>query len=129
VEFRSPDGSAKVHMLLAGLTLAAHAGLTEDGMEELAEKYYVKGNIFEEPEKYTHLSALPSNCAACADLLDKERGLYEKEGVFPPPVIDYTIRMLRAERDGDLAAHLSELPADDRLERTMSLMHKNIYTN
>ena len=44
-------------------------------------------------------------------------------------MIDYAIRMLRAERDGDLAAHLSELPADDRLERTMSLMHKDIYTN
>jgi glutamine synthetase len=128
VEFRSPDGSAKVHMLLAGLTMAAHAGLTEDGMEERARKDYVQGNIFEEPEKYSHLDALPANCVQCADLLDSERALYERKGIFPPPLIDYAIRMLRAERDGDLAAHLAELPADDRLARTMRLMHKNIYT-
>ncbi len=129
VEFRSPDGSAKVHLLLAGLTLAARAGLIEDGMEKLSEQYYVKGNIFEDPEKYSHLQALPANCAACADLLDKERGLYEKDGVFPTAVIDYQVRMLRAERDGDLVKYLSELPADDRLEKTRKVMHKDIYAN
>ncbi len=129
VEFRSPDGSAKVHLLLAGLTLAARAGLTEDGMLERAERDYVKGNIFDDPEKYSHLAALPANCSACADLLEEERGLYEKDGVFPPPMIDYVIRMLRAERDDHLARDLSELPADDRLTKTRKVMHKDIYAN
>lgn len=129
VEFRSPDGSAKVHMLLAGLTLAARAGLTQEGMEETAEKYYVQGNIFEEPEKYTHLAALPTSCSECAEVLEKERSLYEEEDVFPPAVIDYVIRMLRSERDADLARYLSELPADDRLEKTLEVMHKDIYAN
>ncbi len=129
VEIRSPDGSAKVHMLLAGLTLAARAGLTEEGMQERTKKYYVKGNIFESPEKYTHLSSLPANCSACADLLDKERSLYEKDGVFPPQLIDYEIKMLRSERDGDLARYLSEMSADDRLSKTRKVMHKDIYAN
>jgi glutamine synthetase len=129
VEFRSPDGSAKVHLLLAGLTLAARAGLTQEGMEQTADKYYVQGNIFEEPEKYTHLAALPANCAECADLLERERDLYEGDRVFPRAVIDYAIRMLRAERDEDLARDLSELPADDRLEKTRNVMHKDIYAD
>ena len=73
--------------------------------------------------------ALPTSCAACADLLQKERSLYEKDGIFPRTVIDYVIRMLRAERDEDLARFLSELPADDRLEKTRKFMHKDIYAN
>jgi glutamine synthetase len=129
VEIRSPDGSAKVHMLLAGLTLAARAGLTEDGMEERAKEYYVKGNIFQAPEKFAHLASLPANCSACADLLEKERSLYEKDGVFTPQMIDYEIRMLRSERDGDLARYISEMPADDRLTKTRKVMHKDIYAN
>jgi glutamine synthetase len=129
VEFRSPDGSAKVHLLLAGLTMAARAGLTQEGMEQTAEKYYVQGNIFEEPEKYMHLAALPANCAQCADLLEKERDLYEEDQVFPRAVLDYVIRTLRAERDEDLARYLSELPADDRLEKTRKVMHKDIYAD
>lgn len=129
VEFRTPDGSAKVHLLLAGLALAARAGLTMKGMAQLTKKYYVEGNVFEEPEKYDYLAALPASCSACADLLEKERSLYEKDGIFPRTVIDYVIRMLRAERDEDLARFLSELPADDRLEKTRKFMHKDIYAN
>jgi len=129
VEFRSPDGSALVHMLLAGLTLAARSGLTEPGMEELATKYYVEGNIFQDPEKYTYLSALPANCSQCAALLEKERGLYEKDGIFPTSMIDYVVRKLRSERDEDLARYLSELPADERVEKTLRAMHKDIYAN
>jgi glutamine synthetase len=129
VEFRSPDGSARVHLLLAGLALAARAGLTQEGMEEIAKKHYAKGNIFDEPEKYTHLPALPTNCSECADILEKERSLYEEDKVFPPAVVDYVIRALRAERDEDLARYLSKLPADDQLEKTRKVMHKDIYAD
>ncbi len=129
VEIRSPDGSARVYLFLAGLTMAATSGLTEPGMEELTDQYHQEGNIFHDKEKFEHLAALPVSCVDCADLLERKRGLYEKDGIFPPAVIDYVIRQLRREKDRDLARHLSELPADDRLSETRQIMHKDIYRN
>lgn len=35
VEVRSPDGSAHVHLLLAGLAVAARIGLLDEGSPEL----------------------------------------------------------------------------------------------
>lgn len=46
VEFRCPDGSADVHLLLAGLAVAARHGLGMKGALELADKLYVDVNIF-----------------------------------------------------------------------------------
>ncbi|MCE1190436.1 MAG: glutamine synthetase family protein, partial [Ignavibacteria bacterium] len=48
VELRSPDGSALVHLLLAGITMAAEWGLTHDESLQIAEDLYVRGNIFHE---------------------------------------------------------------------------------
>ena len=127
VEIRSPDGSARLYPFLAGLTAAARSGLTEPGMQELAESCHMEGNVFHDKERFEHLRALPVSCVACADLLEEERGLYEKDGVFPPEVIDFVIAQLRREKDADLARHLSELPADDRLAETRVVMHKDIH--
>src|SRR5512140_269602 len=38
VELRSPDGSALIHLLLAGITMAAEWGLTHDDSAVSAEK-------------------------------------------------------------------------------------------
>lgn len=129
VEIRSPDGSARVYLFLAGLTMAATAGLTDPGMDELTEHYHMEGNVFRDSEKFQHLDTLPVSCVDCADLLERKRNLYEMDGVFPPAVIGYVIRQLRMEKDRDLARHLSELPADDRLSETRLIMHKDIYRN
>ncbi|HNY89958.1 MAG: Glutamine synthetase 1 [bacterium ADurb.Bin431] len=127
VELRSPDGSAAVHLLLAGMTLAAEWGLTHPGSLELAEQLYVRGNIFEDPQLLQRLQALPKSCVESGKLLLEKRSLYEREGIFPASIIDYSARLLFAEQDEDLNNHLLHLPADDRLKETRKLMHKDLH--
>ncbi len=127
VELRSPDGSASFHLLLAGLTTAAEYGLCTEGMEALAEKTRVKGNIFADKEQLDRLEALPRSCVECSRLLDRRRGLFEDYGVFPPLVIDHQIRLLASENDDHLNEKFSRLPAEERLTATRELMHKDIH--
>ncbi len=127
VELRSPDGSAAVHLLLAGMTMAAEWGLTHPQSAKLADQLYVKGNIFEDPELLKRLQALPKSCVESAKLLLEKRMLYERDGIFPSSIIDYMARLLFAEQDEDLNNHLLHLPADDRLEETRKLMHKDLH--
>ncbi|MCK4276879.1 MAG: glutamine synthetase, partial [Phycisphaerae bacterium] len=46
LEFRCPDGSANIHLLLAGLCVAARHGLEMPDALALADKLYVDVNIF-----------------------------------------------------------------------------------
>jgi glutamine synthetase len=127
VEIRSPDGSASFHLLLAGITTAAEHGLTSEGMLELAAKTNVKGNVFADEEKMSHLEALPASCVQCAQLLKERRGMYEDFGVFPTAVIDHQIELLSQENDEQLNSDFSKLPAEERLIATRELMHKDIH--
>ncbi|TAK57227.1 MAG: glutamine synthetase, partial [Bacteroidetes bacterium] len=47
VELRSPDGSAIIHLLLTGITMAAQWGITHKESNKLAESLYISGNIFQ----------------------------------------------------------------------------------
>lgn len=127
VELRSPDGSALTHLLLAGITMAAHWGLTNEGSSEIAEKLYVRGNIFKDKELLDRLTALPTSCVESARILDQKRGLYERENIFPKSTIDYIIKLLNAEKDEAMNEHLSDMPADDRLHETRRIMHKDLH--
>ncbi len=127
VELRTPDGSAIVHLLLAGITMAAEWGLRQEESLALAEKLYVTGNIFQNKRLLKSLPALPSSCAASARILQKKRALYERENVFPPSAIDYIIKLLREENDENLNKTLLDLPADDRLLKTREIMHKHLH--
>ncbi len=127
VELRSPDGSAIVHLLLAGMTMAAEWGLTHPEALELAEKLYVTGNIFNNKKLLRKLPALPGSCVESAKLLRKKRELYQREGIFPESIINYVADLLEAENDADMNARLIDLPADDRLHETRKIMHKDIH--
>ncbi len=127
VELRSPDGSAAVHLLLAGMTMAAEWGLSNPQSLEIADQLYIKGNIFEDPELLKRLPALPKSCVESARLLLEKRGLYEREGIFPNSIIDFMANLLLAEQDENINNHLLHLPADDRLEETRKLMHKDLH--
>ncbi|MBI4703619.1 MAG: glutamine synthetase [Deltaproteobacteria bacterium] len=129
VEIRSPDGSAFFNLLLAGLTTAAGYGLTHDGMEELAAKTKVVGNIFEDPTLVARLEPLPGSCVAAARLLRERRELYEKEGVFPPEVVDYVVDKLMREDDERLNQTLAHMSAEERLTATRQIMHRDIHRN
>ena len=105
IEFRCPDGSANIHLLLAGLAVAARHGLEMETALELAEKLYVDVNIFHEEHKSIcdKLPQLPTSCWESAECLSKDRKVYERDGVFPAIVIDGLIETLKNYNDRDLS--------------------------
>jgi glutamine synthetase len=129
VEIRTPDGSANTHLLLAGLTLAADWGLTNDKSLTLAEKLYVKGNIFKDKKLLEGLAILPSTCSASADILQLKRSEYERENIFTPSIIDYTIESLKAEKDTNLHKNLAKLKGGTRKKFIDKLVEKDLHKN
>lgn len=108
VEFRCPDGSANVHLLLAGLAVAARHGLEMDGALELAKKLYVDVNIFssEHKEVQEKLPQLPNSCWESAESFLKDSKIYQRDGVFSPTVIDGIVKKLKGYNDKDLSERL-----------------------
>ncbi len=104
VELRSPDGSASIHLLLAGITVAARVGLTEPGMLEYANERYVSGDASQTPG----LDQLPVSCAESARRLLAQRESYEADGVFPPGLIDAWAARLIALGDETLREDIAE---------------------
>jgi glutamine synthetase len=127
VELRSPDGSAIVHLLLAGITMAAQWGMTHAEAAEIAEKLYVTGNIFKDEQLMKTLAPLPKSCVESARILREKRALYERDGVFPASILDFTGSLLEQEDDEDINHYLVDLPADDRLHQTRKIMHKDLH--
>lgn len=134
VELRSPDGSAIIHLLLAGVVMAADWAfkgnrflLKEKTPVELAKELYVQGNVFTDQELLKKLPALPTSCVESSQILLEKRDLYEREGVFPPSIIQYIATLLQAENDEGINKKLADLPADDRLHETRKIMHKDLH--
>lgn len=108
LEFRSPDGSANIHLLLAGLAVAARYGMELRNALELADRLHVGVNIFSEQDEgiRKRLPTLPHSCWESAELLLKDRSIYERDGVFSPVLIDGFAEQLRSHGDRDLCEHL-----------------------
>ena len=104
VEMRSPDASADVYQLMAGLCVACRTGLEMDEARALgiaADKYVALGESGSDNDKFEQL---PDCCTASADWLEKHRGMYEARGVFSPRMIDGIINKLRRFDDANLRA-------------------------
>jgi glutamine synthetase len=134
VELRSPDGSAIIHLLLAGIVMAADWAFREDGSLfkdnlplELADRLCVQGNVFTDQALLRKLPALPRSCVESSRILLAKRDLYERDGIFPPSIIEYMARLLQAEDDELMNQKLVDLPADDRLHETRKIMHKDLH--
>lgn len=127
VELRSPDGSAIVHLLLAGITMAAEWGLTHKESLRIAEELYVSGNIFQDEHLLHSLASLPKSCVESSRILLEKKKLYERDGIFPSGVINYVGALLRAEDDLEMNDRLIDMPADDRLHATRKIMHRDIH--
>lgn len=104
VEFRCPDGSADIYLLLAGLTVAVRHGHEMKEALDLASKWYVDVNIFddEHKEKVSQLKQLPVSCWDSADRLEQQADIYLKYDVFPKSVIEGVARKLRSYNDHNL---------------------------
>jgi glutamine synthetase len=105
VEFRCPDGSANIYLLMAGLAVAARHGLEMKNALELAKSLYVDINIFshENEEIQRRLPQLPTSCWESAEKLLADRSIYEKDEVFPVAVIDGIVKNLKSYNDKDLS--------------------------
>jgi glutamine synthetase len=126
VEIRTPDGSANIHLLLAGIAKATQwAFKNQDTALELAQKHHVVGNISDNPD-YQWLPEIASNCQESANDLMKEKNLYLDGLSFPDSVIDGVIAKLKKENDKDLNKFISGLPEEERLYTLRKLIHKAI---
>jgi len=105
VEFRCPDGSANIHLLLAGMTVAVRHGLQMSGALELAEKLHIVVNIFAPENKnlQNSLPQLPASCWESAECLLSQRAVYQEGGVFPAGLVDAKAKMLKHYDDRGLS--------------------------
>ncbi|KNC18340.1 glutamine synthetase [Arthrobacter sp. RIT-PI-e] len=87
VELRLGDGSADVHLLLAGMAVAATRGLTDPDSLQLAERLSTAD--------HEDFDQLPASCAESADALEAARGMFEADDVFPATLIDSLLTDLR----------------------------------
>ena len=99
MEIRNPDGSANIHQLLAGLTVAALHGLEMKNAVKYAEKLLVVGK---DASSIKSLKDLPASCYESAEELEKARSIYEKNKIFPEGMISSVIKDLKAYEDRDL---------------------------
>ena len=107
VEFRCPDGSANVYLLLAGLVVAATKGMQAENWKEIADKTYMT----EQTDKDS-LEQLPASCNESADCLEKQRQYYETDNIFDPSLIDVIIKTLKSYNDGNLRKETENNPEE-----------------
>ncbi len=123
IEFRVPDGSADVYLLLAAMCVAAEHGLTmKDGLK-VAQKLYVVGNVSKIADR---LESLPQSCFESARALQKNRRIFER-GAFPKAAIDFAIKRLLDKNDKDMNMRLSQLSNKDRLIEARKIMYRYLH--
>lgn len=97
-EWRASDATADIYLLMASLCIASRHGLTMPDALALAEKTFVGLGVNIHDASNVKLKEalrqLPANCPMAAEELNAARGVYEKDGVFSPEVIDYQINYL-----------------------------------
>jgi len=108
VEFRCPDGSANIYLLLAGLAVAARHGLEMENALAFVDKLYVDVNIFDPEHKKIQekLTQLPASCWESAESLLRDSEIYQRDGVFSSVAIDGIVKRLRSYNDKELSERL-----------------------
>jgi glutamine synthetase len=112
-EYRAPDAFANPYTLLAGITVATNYGLNNPKEAlKIANALHLKNG-----EERRPLKTLPLSCSESADNLNRDRRLYESEGVFPTRLIDKTIESLKSYKDKNLWQKLANKP--DEIEKVL----------
>jgi glutamine synthetase len=106
-EYRAPDAFANVHLLFAGLAVAADYGL-----ENSEDSLKIAEDLHADPMRHEgrRFRVLPRSCAEAAKNLAKDRKYYEAGGVFARKLIDETISKLSSYEDENLCKELSSKP-------------------
>ena len=111
-----------MYLLLAGMTVAARHGFEMQDALQYARDRYVSVNIFEHEDVLAKLDVLPDSCAASADLLERDRAVYEQDGIFASQLIDGILRQLRAFDDRTLRADIGK-----DSDKTLALVERFIH--
>ncbi|MBQ9175153.1 MAG: glutamine synthetase, partial [Bacteroidales bacterium] len=114
-EMRSPDCSADIYQLMAGLCVAARFGLElpEEDALAIAGKTYVDMDIHrqENRDRLKTLVSLPGCCVDSAACLEKNRAVFEAMDVFRPKMIDGIVSGLRSFSDSTLRDEVASDPS------------------
>lgn len=124
VEFRCPDGSADIYLLLSALAVAARHGFEMENSIEYAKERYIAVNIFHDENKEiaNKLKQLPSSCYESALCLEEQRAIYEQYGVFSKTLIDGTIAKLNKYYDKNIRQELGD-NQDKMMEQVERYFH------
>ena len=80
--------------------------------DAVAERSYVDVDIHMKAgeARAAALDQLPGSCAESAVQLERQRGVYEQDGIFSPLMVDGILKRLRDYGDGDLRQRIAEDP-------------------
>ncbi|MCD4788601.1 MAG: glutamine synthetase family protein [Bacteroidales bacterium] len=112
IELRSPDGSADIYLLMAGLAIAARHGIEIENALEYAKKTYVDVDIFKDKNRLKELNHLPGSCWESAEFLQKQKDIYLKYDVFTEGTINGITEYLRKFNDKNLRNELEDKPEE-----------------
>lgn len=93
VEFRLPDGSVHPHLLLAGVAQAMLAARAEADIDAVLERSRGAATVLP-AGKAAGADAVPRDFQEVGACLARDRGVFERDGVFPPTTIDAALRAL-----------------------------------
>jgi len=122
VELRSADGSAFIHLLLAGMTMAIQYGLDHG---EVSLKLANKRRIKQGEDPSDDIPELPPTCYQSAQFLSEESALYTD--LIPDYIIKHVCALLEAEGDENLTEELATLSEKDRAAKIQEIMHRSIH--
>ncbi len=107
-EFRCPDGSADIYLLLAGLAVAVRKGLESKTSLKFAQDRFIDVNIFKEENKALQkkLDKLPDSCDESAELLMKCKNEFIRYNVFDESIIQGSYKLLKSYNDKALSEKL-----------------------
>ena len=122
VELRSADGSAFIHLLLAGMTMGILYGLDHG---DVSLKLANKRRIHQGEEVSKDIPELPPSCYQSAQYLREESDLYTD--LIPEYIIEHVCELLEAEEDENMSDELAKLSEKDRGIKTQEIMHRSIH--
>ncbi|MBN1273150.1 MAG: glutamine synthetase [Candidatus Aminicenantes bacterium] len=128
VELRTPDGSALIHLILAGIIMATEwAFVNREKALVLSDKLYAEAGAFANKEKVKTFPSLPGSCVESSRILLENRQFFEREGIFPQAMIEFIAGILKNENDEVISQKLQQLPEDSRLHEFRKIMHRDLH--
>ncbi|MBN2175329.1 MAG: glutamine synthetase [Bacteroidales bacterium] len=124
VELRSPDGSADIYMLMAGIAVAARHGIEMKNALQFAEKTYVDVDIFNANNKkrLSELNHLPASCNESGEALENHKKIYMQYNIMTEGTLDGIIRYHQSFNDKNLRDEIKDKP-DELMKLVRKYFH------